>query len=633
MRSHISLYGLCLFFMILVSPVVAVDTFAELSFQKNVGNTINTMDMSYDGSIIGLGLDNGTILTYNKSGSLLLNYDTNGSIVKIVSDKTGNFAWYNTRNESGYIANTSQKIGFVNDSLVEITDVGINRNGSLYAISQFKKLTIYNRSGVNLTTNITPTGIRNWTGIALDPDSNWIAAINESDDRVWLFNISRGIGTQLNMSLRDTEIAPGDIIRITSPEGGFGVVVGGFDFIEGYEIFGDVSAAFYNSMTSYTDGYLYSIATSNNFTGTIEGRDSEINIYTDLIETTGFYPAGGYVNSVDISQTNGLYAIAGGNDGEVYIESKDVSANWYMYYQGVSGYPINAVSMSWDGGVACAGRSNGGLECYNLKNELGAIMDFQVFVYKNGQPYSTFLNIESAPSYPYNWTNWKSNIITDSNGKAVIINAQVGKYYRITASNGTEQKQVIYMADTSTNQVVITIETISDITDFKYYADYNSSYPGNLTIHYADTTTNNSVLIRVAEKDTGKIVYSNQSYYDNKIDVVYQGSPNIAYEIQWVWDRDGVRGMAGKTIFIPKGGGFDFGKVDPTTKHAIFYIFFIFVGGLFTYATREIGAFITSITFGFFILFGFLPITLLNIGGLVIMLALSAVFASSKEKR
>jgi hypothetical protein len=726
--------------VLLVSPVMAMIDgnqlgyfySYDLNFLKQHNSAITQVDTNSNGSIIQIGFVNGTIAAYNKSGTFLWAVATNGSIEKLISDENGDVVFMNSAQESGYISAAGTKASKFNvQTGMNLTDIGFTINGSHYITSSstpYSNLTLYNKTGnqiASFTNSTNASGVLlsnvsfNFTQVALDPFGRWVTAINQSDEKLYLYNISYS-GVSSNISFKEVAAgASGDPLeKIDVPVSG-GVVTSYSRFIRYgiYKILDDGSDIFDTEIFEMFDGVTYDIAASSGAGFIIVAKGPNTGIldpfgYLSTVTTTG-----GPVYSVDIAQTSGDFAVFGGYDGSVYLYNYFVEYGWAIVYKGNSNSTINSTAITWSGEMECVGRSNGNLECYNNNYDLtssliipiyvykntvpysaeikieesetypyswhnfgssnitsdnrgtailvGArtgyyyrltidsvsyifvadeniamnivigseqVFSYQVFIYKNGVPYSTYLKVEESKVYPYSWYSAGSNIPSDSNGMAIVSNATEGFYYRLTA--GPELKEVIYTADSDIKQVVISIDTTQQIVGgFNYTASYNTSYPGNITVNYNDMITPNNVVVKIAEKATGKIVYNQQFNADPDISLVYKGNPNIAYEIQWVWDRDGVRGMAGQTIFVPAGGGFNFGNVDQNVKYALFYILFLFVCGLFTYATRTIGAFISAIFYVFLVVLQILPFTLLNIAGMITILTLAAVFGDAKEKR
>jgi len=401
----------------------------------------------------------------------------------------------------------------------------------------------------------------------------------------------------------------------------------------------DTSSAIYHDAVSKTafgtqyygaagNGSVRDLASSNDVGYSIEGRDLKFNIYSLDGTLTGTYTTGGIVNDVDISMINGLWAVIGGEDGQMYVASKTVSSDWYIFYQGESKTAIKSAAITWRGEMECIGREDGSFECYDNRIVSGTGINFNVFVYKNGAPYATYVKVEESAVYPYSWHTFSDNIATDTNGKGVVIDAHTGYYYKLTA--GPELKEIIYTADSVNNQVIISIDTLEPQLAGRNYSATLTA-PGNISILYTDAVTPNYVIIKVSEKATGKVVLNQQWNSQPVISTTYSGNPNIAYEIQWQWDSGGNKAMAAKTIYIPQGKGFTINDVNPYVKWATGYIFLMLVFGLFGRLNRNIGAIAGVCVYLFQIAINWLPATLWTIGGVVLMIAIIWLMGSAKE--
>ena len=116
------------------------------------------------------------------------------------------------------------------------------------------------------------------------------------------------------------------------------------------------------------------IVAADSATFVVDGRALGINIYDITGVLKGSYTSGGTIRGADISEKTALYIVAGGDDGKVYIFSKDLTSSWVLYYTGDSMDPILTTAMSMRGEYAAVGRTGGSYEYYSLQSAVAAAL-------------------------------------------------------------------------------------------------------------------------------------------------------------------------------------------------------------------------------------------------------------------
>lgn len=180
------------FISCIVYPVYATAT-AELLWTKPVGDVFNYptyIDTWDNGTAIYVGMSNGSIISYDLNGDVRWFYQTNASIKKIVSNANGTTAWINNKNESGIIQDDVAYNYYYPDTMRNLTDVAISRDGSYYAMSELSSARITIISNIGSLIQNTSYGIANWTNIAYDPYSRWVVTSNASDNKLYLWNLT-----------------------------------------------------------------------------------------------------------------------------------------------------------------------------------------------------------------------------------------------------------------------------------------------------------------------------------------------------------------------------------------------------------------------------------------------------------
>ena len=243
--------------------------------------------------------------------------------------------------------------------------------------------------------------------------------------------------------------------------------------------------------TGASSGNSNVIAASDAATFVVDGRALGVNIYDITGTLKGTYTAGGNINSADIDDKTALWLVAGGDDGKVYVFSKDSTSAWSVAYSGDSMDPILATAMSMRGEYAAVGRKGGAYEYYaasasttsssditNLNSLYPQNVQFTI-VDRNGNTQKLVTVNATMTASTISNTNWWETLlgipstaspinstvlygVTDDNGVVVFPMVASG-YYRLDIANATlgiDKSINIQPAQTSYIIVVQTTATI-----------------------------------------------------------------------------------------------------------------------------------------------------------------------------
>ena len=358
----------------------------------------------------------------------------------------------------------------------------------------------------------------------------------------------------------------------------------------------------YNSALGGT-GTLYDLATANGASMSIVGQGLTTDIYSQPVSRVGTYTAGGAVQHVDIADKNALWAASGGEDGKVYVFSKDASSNWYLEYSSDSEMPITALRMSARGEYVLAGRS-GSLTLYQTNTPEVTSTDFwfTLYAYKDSDSYrNAAVNVTQ-----YQGNQWVSYTqgLTDSTGKFVC-QVTAGNTYKFDIGNG--EKVVIVMASPSVLSQTVSIYTSPISTAIEYNAAWDSS-TNSIQFNYTDTKAQtNSVNVKILRTDTWETVYdqtfNNQQSIEETLPII---DDTTSYKVEFSVNR--VSGRTRNTFIVSSSRDIVPIPLDPNIKNVLFCGLLFVIAGLFSYLSAIRGAVVVSLTAGFFIYLGWLTI-------------------------
>jgi len=410
----------------------------------------------------------------------------------------------------------------------------------------------------------------------------------------------------------------GNVTTISVPKSG-GVIAAGTSTPTGTD--GRVYAILYSTTgfglsyntTSAASGDSRVIAASDSAVFYIEGRGSEIDIYELDSTLAGNYKTGGDINSVDIAASNGLWAIAGGNDGKTYIFTKEDTSSWTVHYQGDSGASITSVAISDLGDYSAVGRSSGRFEYISDKEDATAENMFNavLFVNKGGSPYvGQIVNITETSGGA---TMSSKTGVTDSTGKFVFT-AYDGRMYSITIN--TNEYSQTYMGSSQYPTVTINIPVPILTRPYVYASTFNDT-DGIITSTYQDVNAA-TVNIKIYNTKTNTLI-SDRDYVGvtSVNDVVSTGDATQPYKAVFSFTRT-TGAQYQDTIYLQSTlfHRVPTGTSDQNTLfiYAVYTVMLMVISLAVGAASIKFGVvFLVALTFAG-IIFGFLPWSLYSVG-------------------
>jgi hypothetical protein len=352
-----------------------------------------------------------------------------------------------------------------------------------------------------------------------------------------------------------------------------------------------------------------------------EARDLMADIYQLDGTRKGTYTTGGIVNAVDFAVRNGLWSIAGGDDGKIYVFSKDATSSWYVFYQGDSNSPITSVALSWRGEYFVVGRTDGTVEYYTtggISTTTSAYL-INVFVNKGGIAYSganvTITTGTTADSAIEVYTNGK----TDSVGK-YSFTAEDLKYYKIIVNEGEYSE--IYQATSTYTTVTINVPTPMITRPYDYGSTYDTT-TNNILTTYTDVDIASKVNVTVYDLTTNKIIQATSYTSVTSVsDTCNVGVANKTHEFKV--NVEFIRTTGHKytdTIYV-RSSSFLQPTTAPTTqwllfKYAIYSIMLMLISLGIGMSSTKWGAALLPALAVLGIMIGFLPLSLYT-GGLLV---------------
>jgi PKD repeat protein len=437
------------------------------------------------------------------------------------------------------------------------------------------------------------------------PDHSYITNVNDYNQTsvMYLFNDS--------LKTYGTIAAPGCITAMDIPELGSWIGMSTLEPMVYHQQIIDTAGGGFGSVYSGSAnfGTGLDIATSDSAAFSTEGRGLFADIY--LLDGTrkGTYTTGGIVRSVDVAVKNGLWAVSGGDDGKVYIYSKDATSAWYVFYQGDSDFPILSTAMSWKGEYVGAGRSNGILEYYSTSGTGSSSASnymVNVFVSKGGSAYKgVSINITSGATAA-TATTAASSGLTDSYGK-YSFSATDLKYYKININSG----EMIFDYQATSSYTTITLNLPSPLltVPYQYAASFNDT-TNIITTTYDDVNIAD-INITVTDITNNTIIHMTDTHSTTITDTVL-GDPTHEYRINIKFTR--TTGVTyADTLYVRTS---IFGKVTHTPdqwklfEYAVYCLFLMFVA---------LGVGTTSLKYGVVLIpalvvlgvgLGFLPVSI-----------------------
>jgi len=350
-------------------------------------------------------------------------------------------------------------------------------------------------------------------------------------------------------------------------------------------------------------GTVYDIATANSAAMSILGQGQITDIYSMSASRVGTYTAGGAVTHVDIADKNALWASSGGEDGKVYVFSKDASSNWYLEYSSDSENPITALRMSARGEYVLAGRT-GSLTLYQTTTPEITTTEFwfTLYAYKDSDSYrNAAVNVTQ---YIGNQWNPLTQGLTDSAGKYVIL-LTAGQTYKFDVGGG--QKAVVVMASPSVTSQTVNIYTTPISAAITYEATWDADING-IDFKYNDISgQTNSVTVKVQRTDTWETVYeqifTGTQSIDEQLPIV---DDTTSYKVEFSANR--VSGVARNTYVLSPSRDIIPIPLDQNIKNVLFSSLLILLAGLFSYMSAIRGSLVVAFSATLFVYLGWLTI-------------------------
>ena len=352
-----------------------------------------------------------------------------------------------------------------------------------------------------------------------------------------------------------------------------------------------------------SSGTLYDIATANGASMSIVGQGQITDIYSMSASRVGTYTAGGAVTHVDIADKNALWAASGGEDGKVYVFSKDESSNWYLEYSSDSENPVTALQMSARGEYVLAGRV-GSLTLYQTNTPTVTPTEFwfTLYAYKDSDSYRNAAVNVSVYSGSQ-WTGFAQGL-TDSAGKYVV-QLTAGQNYKFDIGNG--EKILIYMASPSVSSQTVSIYSSPISTSIEYNAVWDSA-SNSIKFNYTDSSAQTeAVTVKIVRIDNWETVYdqtfNNQQSIEEVLPII---DDTTSYKVEFSVRR--VAGVTRNTFIVSSSRDVIPIPLDQNIKNILFCGMLFVIAGLFSYLSAYRGPIVVTLVAGFFIYIGWVTI-------------------------
>ena len=381
-----------------------------------------------------------------------------------------------------------------------------------------------------------------------------------------------------------------------------------------HEVNQQVTTGAFNTMYTYVSSsgaVTARLSPSSAGSFTIEGRGSGI---TDIIRLdgtrVGTYTTGGTINGVAMSG-NGLYAAAVSTDGVDYIFSKASSSSWTLLYSSDSVSEGLATAITADGLRILTGRGSGLLMMYTIGQE--AANYFTITVIKNAMPYiGVGITVEDGGVDGSSYVAFKTGT-TDSLG-TFSPKLDYGHYYRVTVG-ASESVKVFYTSSNLLNYYVTIAGGLPTAID--YSVTYNST-TNDIWLYFQNSTTTDSAEWTITRlSDNAQVV----SYTCTSVMMPTFMAWNIPADFRnttymvtasvacgggaatntWMIYATNEAGGGGLGNLLPPG-------LDAGIKMGIGFILLLCIGGVFSYLSGPIGAFLTALSAGGLILMHVWPV-------------------------
>jgi hypothetical protein len=380
-------------------------------------------------------------------------------------------------------------------------------------------------------------------------------------------------------------------------------------------------------------GTPYTVSASNSGAASIEGRGSYANVYDSSGVARASSLTGNTIRAVDVAMSSGQFAAFGGDEGKLYMLSKEGSSTWYSYYTGTADTPIHAVSVAWDGSSVVAGRFGGTLEYYLTNVTIPVIptpsyIDAHVQVYKDGAPYAG-QPITIFSSYD-GLTGWSPLTVNNTDGGGSLTYSTLsGQYYKFVVNcvGGTTEGEGSKVWQSNSGSTIVQIFVLSASMPYEWNSYYDTA-SHNVTVVYSDSQVS-TVNVTIRDIRTNAVVM-NQLYYSDHWTMTYPDTlQNGTYRVDVEINRNGYTTRDSRMVMSSSVYGIPI-PMDTTLKYIIATIIQMIVGGLFGYGNSKRGALALVALTGGFIIWGFLPASAVTVATLAALVAVLSLFNSRK---
>lgn len=490
---------------------VAVD---EYGAHLYVGYTVGGVDM--------LGC-------YDATGTILWNTTTNGTVEKIVCGQTGQYvAAITDENATEYWLGVSGVPVNNWTHAVDIQDIAMSRDGTLITVAYTDNIYVYNSAGTQVYGPIPPADGAAFDKVAVDPDENYFVASDAT-------NVLRRY-EYATAPTNTTVSLTGNVQQIDLPESGSRIAISTASNV--YTL--DVGSAWSSSYSAAAStGTSRSIAAVDSAAFYIETRDLVADIYRLDGTAVGTYTCGGNVTSVDVSQKNGLWAVAGGLDGSVYVFSKQDSSTWYLFDASESDDPVTSLAMTWRGEYIAVGRSDGTFALYTTsETATSGGYYFLLYIWADGTPYvGASVTVEEGGTDMSSWDPY-TIAPTDNEGKIAIAITPTTYYrYNVTYKGVVYSKTLVASSDDESYFWAIKSPAMAAQVDFEVFYDETT---GTINMTYTDVIVPSSVSYTIYRTDTDTVVYNQVWTGTNSISTYYAVPANATapvYNVKLVSNR------------------------------------------------------------------------------------------------
>lgn len=468
---------------------------------------------------------------------------------------------------------------------------------------------------------------------------NFIATWDQALNSVLAYNFSKQTAlsaTSLNQSSSKDYV--GTILGISVPRtGGIAGLVTSTIFYDQY-LSNTGFGLFYCATLSGGGPALFAgtpfvVSSSNSGAASVEGRGAYGNVYDAGGIAKASSLTGGNIKAADSAMTSGVFVAFGGDEGKLYMLSRQGSSTWYSFFTGAAGTPYTSTAVSWDGAVVVAGRFGGTLEYYDTNVTIPVtptlgFADASVYVFKDGAAYTSQpVTIYSSATDITNWTPI-TTLLTDGGGK-ITYTTTVGTYYKFVVNNvvGTTEGEASKIWQSNTASTTIYMYVLTPSTPYEWNAYYNAG-TDNVTVVYSDTITPTSVTVTIKDLKTNLNVLTRTFTATKAFTLEYHDAlGNGTYQVNILITRLGTSTRDQRIVTSPHTYGITL-PVDNYIIWAISTIILMIIAGLFGYANSRRGALAVVVIAFLFMWFGLLPWTMVTIAMLAAIFAVMSLFAS-----